>query len=168
MRTTSTRRQMTRASFLGTFLSTCIRKYQIGDFEMRETIWINLQNFKTVFKHTPLWLRFKDNVHIQKVKNCLLANDEISVEDQQMVEFFQHFNNGNDADSKTMNEENYGTLISIQHLQSIVNRQIVNWLDNTEFNLMGQEETSSTYEEQSGLVFDLLDTLSLNDATKFL
>lgn len=32
---------------------------------------------------------------------------------------------------------------------------------------MGQEETSSTYEEQSGLVFDLLDTLSLNDATKF-
>lgn len=57
MRTTSTRRQMTRASFLGTFLSTCIRKYQIGDFEMRETIWINLQNFKTVFKHTPLWLR---------------------------------------------------------------------------------------------------------------
>lgn len=166
-RTTSTRRQMTRASFLGTFLSTCIRKYQIGDFEMRETIWINLQNFKTVFKHTPLWLRFKDNVHIQKVKNCLLANDEISVEDQQMVEFFQHFNNGNDADSKTMNEENYGTLISIQHLQSIVNRQIVNWLDNTEFNLMGQEETSSTYEEQCGLVFDLLDTLSLNDATKF-
>lgn len=88
MRTTSTRRQMTRASFLGTFLSTCIRKYQIGDFEMRETIWINLQNFKTVFKHTPLWLRFKDNVHIQKVKNCLLANDEISVEDQQMDGIF--------------------------------------------------------------------------------
>ncbi|QHS76337.1 anaphase promoting complex subunit 5 [Saccharomyces paradoxus] len=168
VRTTSTRRQMTRASFLGTFLSTCIRKYQFGDFEMRETIWINLQNFKTAFKQTPLWQQFKDNIHIQKVKNCLLANDEISVEDQQMVEFFQNFDDCNDGNSKTMNEEINGTLISIQHLQSIVNRQIVDWLNTTEFNSNGRKEGDITsYEEQRQLVFDMLDTLSLNDATKF-
>ncbi|CAI4036538.1 hypothetical protein SMKI_15G3860 [Saccharomyces mikatae IFO 1815] len=168
IRTTMARRQITKASFLGTFLSTCLRKYQFGDFEVRETIWINLQNFKTVFKQTPLWLQFKNNTHIQKVKNCLLANDNTSVEDQQMMEFFQNFDNSNDGNSKTMNEEVYGTLISIHHLQSIVNWQIVNWLDIKECNKKGDNEDDIVAcGKKCQIVSDLLDTLSLNDATKF-
>lgn len=168
MRTTVTRRQIAKASFLGTFLSTCLRKYQFGDFEMRETIWINLQSFKTVFKQTALWLQIKDNIHIEKVKKCLLANDETSVEDQQMMEFFQHLDDCNGDNSKTMNEDIHGSLISIQHLQSIVNWQIVNWLVNTKSNdRSGKEGDSTSYREPYQLVSDLLDTLSLNDATKF-
>lgn len=157
---TRTRRQITKASFLGTFLSTCLRKYQFGDFEMRETIWMNLENFKSVFKKSSLWLEFKDSIHVQKIKQCLLPDNETSAEDQEMMEFFQHFNGSGDANLKTMNEEVYGTLISIHHLQSIANWQIMNWLDNI-------DDGETLYKEQYQLVSGLLNTLSLNDATRF-
>lgn len=138
-------KRITQTSFVGIYLRRCLTKYQIGDFEDRETLWECLTDYLRAFKKSALWVDMKSSV--QQIRFDFMPNSTSTENDREMISYFQQF-----AQQRCAANSNV-IMIGHTHFQSLLNWEIYN--------------VSQNNSRIEPITQNILDELSLNDMAHF-